>query len=277
MFANAQSATPGAMLNGRPSIDLSDGDFSNQMGPVAGSGGLYVTFGYLRVRTSDGNWVTKLAVFKQPRGDRLTVAVRFVTEAMAAQQFPVEFAQFRSTGENPHHGTPLSELPGMSMSQIGLLMIHGIRSIEDLVSTPTETINGMGLDAIQAKKVADHWASGKDAASDVLTSAKREAELEAKLAEAQRQIDQSNRLMAEMSGQIKLLQAMPQQGQQVPGMIANTALTIAVESQDPLNVRSASDPFLDGGGTANGNDDLSLDGGDDLPPDPLGGALKRGK
>jgi hypothetical protein len=230
-----------------------------------------VQFAYIRVRQSDGTWSTRLTVTKQPRGDNRTQAVRFISEAAAAQQFPVEFAHFRDTGEMPTQGTPLSDLPGISMAQIGLLYVHGVRSVEDLCALSQDQVNIIGRDAIHAHKVALRWHERAAGADDVTEAAKREAALEAALMETQRQLDEAKRAALEAAAQVKVLsQIVPQkQNQMAPGMVAAEALggAIAVDGQEVVARAGVEDPFLSAGGMADGNEDLGLSV---TPEDPLG-------
>ncbi|MBK8772895.1 MAG: hypothetical protein IPM06_21030 [Rhizobiales bacterium] len=281
MFSTAQPAPQFA--NNRTAFDMTAQDFSDQMGPVAGSGHLFIQFTYQRVKLVDGTWSTRLMVIKQPRGDRSTVVMRYVTESAAAQQWPVEFAQFKSTGDVPTTGTPLSDLPGISMAQIGLLYVNGIRSIEDLVSIAPEVINGMGLDAIHAYKVAKRWTDTKSGSADLTEDAKREAALEQTLMETRRQLDESNRSQIEMAAQLKLMQQLgvQMQGQMAPGMVAAASLAgnaIAVNGEEIVPQAGGSDIFAEGGGMAGDNSDLGLDQTptQDNPLGLGGGRSKRG-
>ncbi|WP_395542721.1 hypothetical protein [Neotabrizicola sp. sgz301269] len=263
-------------------IDLTDRDLSHDMAPVAGRGGLHVQFFYMQVRVSDpdplknGSYVTKLCVAKMPIGDRLTCATRFISEAEAMRQFPQQFAQFKSTGEVPTTGTPITELPGISQAHIGLLMIHNIRSIEDLVSLRSEQVQTMGLDINHAWTVAKRWVERREENSDLTASAARETAMEMALVEANRQKEASDRQVLELKAQIEAMKAMGAGGQIVPGMAA--AATIAANGAMSVEGETFDAPATEelfSGGMASGSDDLN----DDPPPvtraDPLGISKKK--
>lgn len=247
--------------------DVTDMDLSSHLGPVAsrGAGGLNVQFFYGQVRTKSrnasttGRIETRLFVAKQPKGDRFTVAIRAITEDEAQRQFPREFAAFKQYEDVPTNGTPLSELPGISQSQIGMLVINGLRSIEDLAEISSDAVGQLGLEVISAHRLAKRWVDRRNEQGDVIKS----AEIEAK---AQMERDALARRLAAMEAHNQQLQAQIAAMQTMGGRPApaGDAGVIAVDSKDDLqwDVSKMPDPFDDGPITASGNDDL----GD---PDPL--------
>lgn len=166
-----------------PSVsqNLSDRDWSRIMGPVSGSGGLLVNFFYSRVVTRNrnaehnGKAEVRLCVSKQPRGDRSTVACSFISEDRARREYPEEFAAFKDYGEVVTQGIPLHELPGINMSQIGMLAMHGIRSIEDLAGLSEDVAAQLGLEATRAHKTARAWLASRDGSTELVKSADAEA------------------------------------------------------------------------------------------------------
>jgi hypothetical protein len=165
--------------------NLSGTDLSSVFGgEVQSSGGLMVQFFYHRVRiggknTGTGKFETRLAVALKPRGDMLTLAVRPIDEQEAQRQFPGEWQQFKMYMDTPTRGTPLHELPGATQSMIAILVLGGIRSIEDLVNVSPDVCQSMGMDAMQARKLAEIWIKRKSGASEEISLAERLAELEA--------------------------------------------------------------------------------------------------
>lgn len=240
--------------------NLSDRDLSGAgMGPVAGTGGLIVQFFYMRVPIKtrnarrNGSFETRLCVAKQPKGDRATVAASYISETEAQRLHPVEWAQFKQYQDAPTSGTPLHELPGISQSQIALLLLHGIRSIEDLLEITPDIANQVGLDAVTARKIAVQWdARRKDSGADIdlarqlaaqeienETLRKRHEQMEATMAAMQARID----AMAEMGG----------------GRVATAAPPTIADDGLPGLDDMPDTPFGEGGEIVTGNDDLSMD------------------
>ena len=156
-------------------------------GAVQSSGGLLVQFFYYRVQFGGrqnpmkGKFETRLAVALQPRGDRLTVAVRNLTEEQAQRDFPAEWQHFKVYMDTPTTGTPLHELPGATQSMIGLLALHGIRSIEDMANLPADVCAQIGMDAQTASRLAKIWLGRKDGNQDDIMTAERLATTESAL------------------------------------------------------------------------------------------------
>lgn len=260
-------------------FNLTDRDLSSHLGPVAGTGGLNVQFFYVRTRVESANperngmYRTRLCVAKMPKGDRLTIAVRFITEEQAMQQFPREFSMFKQYQDVPTQGTPLHELPGITQSQIGVLVIHNLRCIEDVAACDDALINQMGYDARQAKKLAVRWIENLKGNADLIagamTDAARDAELD-RLRKAQAETERRN-----IELEAKLQAFMSMQGQAVTPTA--TGQVQMVDRPDGLpDAREVESNLLEGG-LVDGNDDLDLDAPAPAPTkaDPLG--LKAGK
>lgn len=260
-------------------FNLTDRDLSSHLGPVAGTGGLNIQFFYMRTRVEsanperNGKFRTRLCVAKMPKGDRLTIATRFITEEQAAREFPREFAMFKQYQDVPTQGTPLHELPGITQSQIGVLVIHNLRCIEDVAACDDALINQMGYDARSAKKLAVRWIENLKGNSDLIagamTDAARDAELE-RLRKAQADMERRN-----IELEAKLQAVMSLQGQAVTPT-ATGQVQLVDRPDDLPDARDVESSFLEGG-MAEGNDDLDLDAPPAAPTkaDPLG--LKAGK
>lgn len=195
-------------MNTPVSRDMTSSDLSWAMSGVAPTRGIAVSFDYeqVRLRTRDplrnGKVETRLVVRKRVIGDRNTTAVQYTTEEEAARLWPREWAMFQTYGTAPTRGTPLSELPGMTESQIKILAVNGIESVEDLIEIDAAKVTPMGLEAIRAHKLARDWSdkgrrnkakidladaeARHEAERDALV--KRIASMEAALREAQAQI-----------------------------------------------------------------------------------------
>lgn len=187
-YGMAQQMTVGQFQGGNGlSPDLTARTLSDFNDTIASSGGLMVQFFYHRQpiggKTArlpgSKKFETRLAVAKKPRGDMLTLAVHNITEEDAQRMFPNEWQQFKTYMDTPTHGTPLHELPGATQSMIAILVLGGIRSIEDLVNVSPDICQQMGLDALEAQKLAKIWIQRKRGSADDISMAERLAALEA--------------------------------------------------------------------------------------------------
>lgn len=246
--------------------NLSDRSFSEHMGPVASKGGLNVGFFYARVQLKtrraqfNGQFETRLFVAMQPKGDRFTIAKEPITERDASTRFPAEFAAFRNYQDTPSRGTPLMELPGISQSQIALLAVNGIRSIEDLVGLSADVVAQVGMEATTAFKVAQRWTAKKADAGDDIGMAGQVAALEI---ENRTYRDAMRDMEAQMKGLQAQIDAMARIGATGLGAVSpGVAAQVAPGSDEPFVMPPTS--FGDGGQAATGNDDLIGN-----EPDPL--------
>lgn len=201
------------------SPNLSGSDLSSVFGgEVQSSGGLMVQFFYHRVRLGGrntpnaGKFETRLAVALKPRGDMLTLAVQPITEDEAQRRFPGEWQQFKMYMDTPTRGTPLHELPGATQSMIAILVLGGIRSIEDLVNLPRDVCQQMGMDALQAQKLAGIWIQRKNGATEDIGIAERQAELEASNARMMAELQQLRQANAVQAQTIETIRSMGMAG-----------------------------------------------------------------
>ena len=278
-IAFGHSASP-AQPRSTLSRDMTQADLSSHLGLVAGRGGLNIQFFYAKTRIEcadvalNGTYQTRLCVAKMPKGDRLTIATRFISEEQAAAMFPREFAMFKQYEDVPTDGTPLYELPGISQSQIAMLTVHNLRSIEDLAGMAIEHINGMGLDARSAHKLAVRWLASKTDNADLIAKAKAETATTEERDALLRRLDAAERANLELQGQVKVL--MMQGGMAQPAQPAQGgtgAQAIAVESREEFPEPRATRLFE--GGMVDGNDDLDANDPQQDPEDPLD--LKRSR
>jgi len=266
---SANSAPPRSSM----SRDMTQADLSSHLGPVAGTGGLNIQFFYAKVRIQcadpmlNGTYQTRLCIAKMPKGDRLTIATRFISEEQAASMFPREFAMFKQYEDVPTDGTPLYELPGISQSQIAMLTVHNLRSIEDLAGMAIEHINGMGLDARSAHKLAVRWLASKTDNADLIAKAKAETATTEERDALLRRVEAAERANLELQGQVKVLMMQGGVTQQAQaGMGGQQA--IAVDSREDLPEPTQTRLFE--GGIVDGNDDLDMSDPAPSADDPLG-------
>ncbi len=255
--------------------DMTAGDYSSYL-QTQGTGGLLVEFFYLRVRFGGetgpyaGKFETRLCVAKQPRGDRLTVAVSYITEAEAQQQFPAEWQMFKTYMDTPTRGTPLHELPGATQSMVAILVLHGIRSIEDLAVLPADVASQIGLDATTARNLALRWIDLRDGNSQEIANAERLAKMEAELALLREQnatLARNNDVLERTNQSLRGMQAggpvsIGQQAMQAPIVMGQTFEGMQMVNSPDFDGDSGADIFA-------GSPEV-VGGLSDLPPDPLG-------
>ena len=260
-------------------MDQSAGDFSDQMAPVAGNGNLSIQFFYSQIRTEDaldpvanGTFRTVLCVRKRPHGDKFTESVRMISERMAQQLHPREYAYFKQYQDVPTNGTPLAEVPGMSQSQIAICVLHGVRCVEDLVGLSQDQVSQIGMDARMAHAVAIKWLQAKQGSDALIKEATREAALSAQ----NEKLSTDNAMMLErltaLTAQVELLTKMG--GRASAAVSADTP--VLVDASDDFEVTPGADQLFSGGSVVTGNDDLNLS--DDTPQKSLTlpGLNKRG-
>lgn len=253
--------------SGQTVADIGGADLSTHMGLVSSRGGMNVQFFYQRaeIESIDAgiSYQNRLCVVKQPKGDRLTVYVGFISEQEAAKRWPAEWAAFRHSESIPTTGTPLAELPGITQQQVGLLLVHGLRSIEDLAECDRSVVQQVGLVASKAQQMAQAWLTRKNENLALLEVSEVKALADQRAREMQRQLDDMKQLVLEANAQIKALTQMG--GMVQVGINARGPSDPIPVKDDPLPERAvlASDAATDGyDGIVTGSDDLM---GGDLP------------
>lgn len=261
----------GQMSGGRPgfSRDMTDADLSTHLQSVTATGGIHVNFFYTKVRiksrnaATNGKIETRLCVSKQPKGDRSTVAVRFTTEEQAQRQWPREFALFKQYEEVPTTGTPLDELPGISMSQIGLLVLNGLRSVEDLIEVSEDQVGQLGLDAIKAQKTAKAWMAKREGSAEEISAADIEARFQLQLETMTKQSAAMEERNKQLEAQVAALQ-MARSGGDASAATASEPVGVNGSEDLEYDVTNMPDPWSEGPATTDGGDDLGTN-----DPDPL--------
>lgn len=260
--------------------DVSAADFSDQMGYVAGTGNLTIQFFYDRVRVDDpqnpeahGDYKTVLCVRKRPHGDRLTESVRMISERAAQQLYPREYAFFKQNQDVPTDGTPLHELPGISQSQIAILVIHGIRCVEDLCGLSADQVGQIGMDARTAYSIAKKWMESKEGGADVIAAAQRDAALTAELERLRADKQRQDSLIAELSAKLDIVTKLQGNVMQAAPQTMTAAGAVQQIDADDLPDLSGDETLFSGAQIVTGNDDL--DG--DVAPSPSLPGLDRKK
>jgi len=246
-------------MNPNISRNLSDRDLSTHLGSVHGKGGLYVKFFYARVKLQtvdpemNGKLETRLCVAKQPIGDKYTIAHSEISEEQARAEFPHEFAMFKEYEDVPTSGTPLHELPGISQSQIALLTLNGLRSVEDMVHISEDQATQLGMEVSHARALAVKWLDRRDGGKEVIDLADMEARFKA-------QNDEMERKIAALTQNNLFLQS------RVDAGTSTKAGAVSAEGPQPMAVDDGLSHKLDpndgvfgGGDMATGNDDLNAD------------------
>lgn len=264
-------------------MDQSAGDFSDQMAFVAGNGNLSVQFFYQQIRIEDpmdpaanGTFKAVLCVRKRPHGDKHTESVRMISERAAAQLYPREYAYFKQYQDVPTDGTPLAEVPGISQSQIAILVLYNVRCVEDLVALSSDQVSQIGMDARMAYGVATKWLQAKHGNDAMI----REAEREAALAAQNDRLASENAAMAaqlaQLAAQVEILSKMG--GPVTAAVVQGDGRAQLVDATPDVDVPAGADMLFSGGSVVTGNDDLM--GGDEPAPVKavtLPGLTKRGR
>ena len=261
---------PGQVSNGFVT-DLSAADLSAQMGYVAASpaGNLSIQFFYDNIRIEDptnpsehGQYKTVLCVRKRPHGDRHTEAVRMISERAAQQLYPREYAFFKQNQDVPTDGTPLHELPGISQSQVAILVIHGIRCVEDLIGIGADRAGQIGMDARTAYALAVKWTEARAANHDIIRDAAKDAAKDAELERLRASDAEKAAHIAMLSAQVDLLSKMGGGAAQTMALPQGPAGAQMVDADDIMP--PASTELFTGAAVVTGNEDLT----EDAPPAP---------
>ena len=249
------------------SRDLTGADLSSHMPAVRATGGMHIGFFYQRVQVStvgnekNGTVETRLCVAKQPKGDPRTMVHRFITPEDAAKQFPQEYALFTQFEDVPDYGTPLSELPGMSRSQISMLDVAGLRCIEDLKEISADDAAQLGMDVSRARKLAVAWLQKRDDAVEEITAADVQARAEASIKAMEQRLAKMEANALRLEAENNALRSVGG-GQRVAQQASAGAVAhVGIETDLAID---PNDGFMAGGDVVVGGDDLG-----DSDPNPL--------
>lgn len=227
-------------------------DLGSNFGQISGRG-VHIWFEWDQVRydtvdaEQNGKRERRLKVFRQPIGDPNTCATSYITEARAAELYPAEFEYFTKHGDMPTIGTPISELPGISMSQIQIMQLSGLRSIEDILSVPDEVINRIGHEGRYVRSVASEWSARAKAGAEMISVAEAKTSLGAALASEKERADRAQAQNMQLQARLDLLEKMFQQGGSGLAPIMPTFDTMQNRNDGP-GVDQTPNPLADGSG-----------------------------
>ena len=174
-------AMNGAGLNaGKIASNATGGDYS-----LVSARGVACTFSYEKVLIGDSKYETRLCLVRRVVGDRSTVLKAYITEADAKRDYPEAFAAFTQNAQAPSSGTPLSEIPGLTNSQISRLHADGIESIEDLLSITRDEAAHIGRQCVSAWSVVQKWQKERDGNAGLLQESDDVANMAMQLQAAQ--------------------------------------------------------------------------------------------
>lgn len=225
------------------------------LGAVAEGSGIRVAFYYKNSVNRLGEARTDLVLVKQPLSDPNTEVHVTITPAVAKAMYPDQFHAFQNYDEGTDIGTPLSELPGLSQSQIARLITSGIRSVEDLLEVSDDALMQIDREAMRAKKIAENWRTLQDAGEQAVQAATLETAM-LKQAEAwEREKAQMMDLIGELKATVGALRM--SSGQRVS---TSADAPIMVDGEGAGLTIDDDDGFMGGGPIVDGTDDLTLPG-----------------
>lgn len=233
-------------------------DLGSAFGAVQGRG-IYVAFQWDMVKLDtidvekNGKRVRRLRIMKQPIGDPNTSSSSYISEAEAAQLYPAEWEYFNKHGDMPATGTALSELPGISNSQIQIMQLSGLRSIEDVLSVGEEVIAKIGLEGRFVRSVADQWMKVKEDNSELTDYAAVKASTDAKLTAEKSRADKAEAQNTQLIARLEAMEALAGTGGQ--NAMQMQPVGPGVARDEGPDIDSTDNPLADGDGTM-GDDPL---------------------
>lgn len=214
--------------------------------------GIYISFQWDMVRLStvdpqkNGSRERRLRLIKQPIGDPSTTASSYITPESAQKLYPAEWEYFTKHGDMPESGTPLSELPGISVSQIQLMQISGLRSIEDLLSVGPEKISTIGYEARYVRSVAEEWQKRKNENAPMTDYAEAKAAQSAAVAAEKARADRAEAANAQLTARLEALEQLMNAGVGL-GHGANDPVPPTAKNEGP-NIDETPNPLAEGDG-----------------------------
>jgi len=199
-------------------------DLGSAFSSVSGKG-VYISFQWdmVTLKTVDpernGKRERRLRLMRQPIGDPSTSSSSYITEAQAAEIYPAEWEYFSKYSDMPTSGTQLSELPGISASQIQIMNLNGLRSIEDILAVQPEIIDRIGFEGRYVHSLAAEWQKKTEDSADMIDFAKQSAQTAAALAAAEERAARSEAQTAELLQRIAAMESV-MGGNKGEGMIA---------------------------------------------------------
>lgn len=227
------------------------------------SKGIHVSFGWTMVRLKsadpekNGKKERRLVLIKQPIGDPSTCSTSFIAPEVAAKIYPVEWKYFTETGEMPVTGTPLSELPGITNSQIQIMNLSGFRSIEDVLSVAAEVFGGRDIEARAVRDLAEKWRANRDQNADVINSAAQKTAFDSQIASEKAARERAEAEVVAMRARLQALEALVNgnSGGARPVLPGSSGQPERVDSDLP-GVDETVNPLADAGGDDDDDDPL---------------------
>jgi hypothetical protein len=237
-------------------------DRAFSQGMVQSRGGVKVSFFYDRVECESANPAVngtvqeRLFVAKQPLGDRRTISITDITPEKAKRLYPMQYEAFVSYAEVTTAGTPLADLPGMTQSQIGLLVMNGITCIEDLSAIGEDTAGQLGREVAKGYQLAKSWVDKATVKGSSVAIAEERAVMIAERKAMTERLARQGKVMAEMQAKLDALQSMGVNSPQ--GQAAMSAAPAAAEV-DAVQVDEEPTPLDGGEAFGSVDDDLMRD------------------
>lgn len=246
---------PNQVVTGKTHADLGAG-FASVQGK-----GIYISFQWDMVRLDtvdpekNGKRVRRLRLIKQPIGDPNTASSSYIAPEAAQELYPAEWEYFTKHGDMPVSGTALSELPGISVSQIQVMQLSGLRSIEDVLSVGEEVISRIGHEGRFVRSVAEEWDKRRKDGAEVTNYAEAKAAQDAALAAEKARADRAEASNAQMAARLEALEAMMNAGG--GGNFAPQPVAPSAGRDEGPDIDSTPNPLADGDGTMD-DDPLSI-------------------
>jgi hypothetical protein len=129
-------------------------------------------------------------------GDRLTESVQIVRDEHR-QRWPREYAAFKANEEAPLNGTPISQLPGMTASQVEELKFMKVHTIEDLASLPDELLSKVApMNGKPLREKAQRWIEAANGAAPMEKLAAENDQLRTMMSEMQARMEAMEKAQA---------------------------------------------------------------------------------
>ncbi len=219
------------------------------------SAGLAVSFFWAKIPIYGDNGLPtgelrdKLCVAKAIIGDFKTVACKMISEEQAQRQFPREYAAFTQQMELPDDGTPLQELPGITQSQIGLMLLNHVRTVEQAAKLTEAQVSALGLVGQQVHDWSKRWLDMREGASEELDTTSELAALKAQLAHLSNVNDKFEKQTKEQQIQIDTLRQSLGQNVVPGGSDPSANRGIIMNSDDEEDFYGGQNPLADGDDT----------------------------
>ena len=197
--------------------ELSQKNLGAPFSSVQGKG-IYISFQWdmLRLKTIDpeknGTRVRRLRLMRQPIGDPNTQSSTYITPEKAKEHYPAEWEYFTKHGDMPVTGTALSELPGISVSQIQIMQLSGLRSIEDVLGVQQEVVDRIGHEGRIVRSVAEEWQKRSDENIELTDYAELKAAQDTALTAANSRAERAEASNASLQARLEALETMMNSG-----------------------------------------------------------------